>query len=107
MAKGDDIQERLIEFAVMIIKLTAKVFPLNRRIDFIIGRPIPRASKIYRTDKKFDILLLTETHIGYSTNITVNNFSYYPVCMKKSNNNKYVGWLGILIKKNIRKGLID
>ena len=25
MAKGDDIQERLIEFAVMIIKLTAKL----------------------------------------------------------------------------------
>jgi hypothetical protein len=27
--------------------------------------------------KNVDIVLLTETHIGYSTNITVNNFSYY------------------------------
>ena len=34
MAKGDDIQERLIEFAVMVIKLTAKLIksPAERHV---------------------------------------------------------------------------
>jgi hypothetical protein len=62
-------------------------------------------NKFIEQIKNFDIVLLTETHIGYSTNITVNNFSYYPVCRNKSNNNRYFGGLGILIKKNIRKGI--
>jgi len=39
MAKGDDIQERLIEFAVMIIKLTAKLIksPAASKIVLIIN----------------------------------------------------------------------
>ena len=53
--------------------------------------------------KNFDIILLSETHIGYDTNINIEGFLYYSFCREKSNNNRFFG--GILIKKNIRKGI--
>jgi hypothetical protein len=54
---------------------------------------------------EFDIVLLTETHLGYNTSIELEGFSYYPVCREKSANNRYFGGLGILVKKTIRKGI--
>jgi exonuclease III len=55
--------------------------------------------------KEFDIVLLSETHVGYETTVDVENFFYYPFCRQKSKNNRYFGGLGILIKKDIRKGI--
>lgn len=55
--------------------------------------------------KIYDLVLLTETHIGYNTNIEITDFTYYPVCRDKSSNNRYFGGLGILVKRNIRKGI--
>lgn len=61
------------------------------------------------TDKLFidqtkndDLVLLTETHIGYNTTIEITDFTYYPVCRDKSSNNRYLGGLGILVKRNTR-----
>jgi hypothetical protein len=55
--------------------------------------------------KNHDLVLLTETHIGYNTHIEIKDFLYYPICREKSSNNSYFGGLGILVKKNIRKGI--
>lgn len=55
--------------------------------------------------KNYDLVLLTETHIGYNTTIEITDFTYYPVCRDKSSNNRYFGGLGILVKRNIRKGI--
>ena len=55
--------------------------------------------------KDFDIVLLTETHVGYDTTVDIDNFLYYPFCRKKSSNNRYFGGLGILIKRSIRNGV--
>jgi hypothetical protein len=40
-----------------------------------------------------------------SRNFDVENFFYYPFCRQKSKNNRYFGGLGILIKKDIQKGI--
>jgi hypothetical protein len=50
-------------------------------------------------------VLLSETHVGYETTVDVENFFYYSFCRQKSKNNRYFGGLGILIKKDIRKGI--
>lgn len=52
--------------------------------------------------KNYDLVLLTETHIGYNTNIEITDLTYYPVCRDKSSNNRYFCGLGILVKRNIR-----
>lgn len=56
--------------------------------------------------KNYDLVLLTETHIGYNTNIEITDLTYYPVCRDKSSNNRYFCGLGILVKRNIRKGFL-
>ena len=53
----------------------------------------------------FDIVLLTETHVGYEHKIHFVDFNYYPFCRHKSRNNRYFGGLGILIRKGIKKGI--
>ena len=55
--------------------------------------------------KNHDLVLLTETHVGYDTHIDIENFVYYPICRQKSSNHRYFGGLGILVKKNIRRGI--
>lgn len=64
------------------------------------------------TDKEFisefdksDIVMLTETHIGYEHNIQFDNFYFYAFCREKSKNNRYFGGLGILIRKSIKVGI--
>ena len=52
-----------------------------------------------------DLVLLTETHVGYENHLKFDNFLYYPFCRPKSKNNRYFGGLGILIRKEIRKGV--
>lgn len=54
---------------------------------------------------KYDLVLLTETHVGYDTKVELDNFFYYLFCRKKSKNNRFFGGLGIFIRKNIRKGV--
>ena len=55
--------------------------------------------------KNYDIVLLTETHVGYNNILNIDNFHYFPVCRQKSSNKRYFGGLGIFIKTNIRKGV--
>ncbi|CAG2248789.1 unnamed protein product [Mytilus edulis] len=55
--------------------------------------------------KNDDLIFLTETHAGYDSCISFENFQYYPFCRSKSKNNRYFGGLGILIRNNIRKGV--
>lgn len=54
---------------------------------------------------KSDIVMLTETHIGYEHNIQFDNFYFYAFCREKSKNNRYFGGLGILIRKSIKVGI--
>lgn len=53
----------------------------------------------------FDIVLLTETHLGYETHVSIDKFIYYPFCRTKSKNNRYFGGLGVLIKADVKKGI--
>ena len=55
--------------------------------------------------KPSDIVLLTETHVGYDTIVDIEEFNYYPFCRQKSNNNRHFGGLAILINKRIRQGV--
>lgn len=48
---------------------------------------------------------MSETHIGYSTNVNVDGFQYIPVCRPTSTNNRNYGGLAILIRKSIRDGI--
>ena len=53
---------------------------------------------------KYDLAFLTETHIGYDTNIPIiGNFICYIVCRPKTKaNNRYFGGIAILIKKELK-----
>lgn len=55
--------------------------------------------------KDYDIVLLTETHLGYNSQINIENFKYYPICRSKSSNARFYGGLGILNKNNLRPGV--
>jgi hypothetical protein len=55
--------------------------------------------------KPSDIVLLTETHVGYDTIVDIEEFNYYPFCRQKSNNNRHFGGLALLINKRIRQGV--
>jgi len=54
---------------------------------------------------EFDIVLLTETHLGYNTPICIGGYKYYPVCRSQSSNGRFYGGLGILLKNKIRPGV--
>ena len=51
------------------------------------------------------IVLLTETHVGCNNILTFDHFNYYPFCQDRSKNNRHFGGLGILIRKDIKKGV--
>ncbi|CAC5355916.1 unnamed protein product [Mytilus coruscus] len=53
----------------------------------------------------YDIVLLTETHIGKDVNIVLPGYKYFPVCRPKSANNRYFGGLGIFVKNTILPGI--
>lgn len=55
--------------------------------------------------RKYDVVLLTETHLGYNTTVNIEGFNYYPICRPQSANSRYYGGLGILIKYEVRKGI--
>jgi hypothetical protein len=59
----------------------------------------------FQEQKLIKDTLFSETHVGYETTVDVENFFYYPFCRQKFKNNRYFGGLGILIKKDIRKGI--
>ena len=52
--------------------------------------------------QNFDMVLLTETHVGYNTPVNIDCFLHYPFCREKS---RFFGGLGVLIRKNIRKSI--
>jgi exonuclease III len=54
---------------------------------------------------RYDIVLLSETHIGYDSAVESDKFYYYPFCRQKSNNNRYFGGLTILIDNGIKQGV--
>ena len=45
-----------------------------------------------------DMVLLTETHVGYNTPVNIDGFLYYPLCREKSKNNRFLGDLGVPIR---------
>ena len=55
--------------------------------------------------RDYDIVLLTETHLGYNSQVNIENFKYFPVCRPQSANTRFYGGLGILIKNSIRQGV--
>ncbi|CAC5383757.1 unnamed protein product [Mytilus coruscus] len=57
------------------------------------------------TSQAYDIVLLTETHIGKDVNIVLPGYNYFPVCRPKSANNRYFGGLGIFVKNTILPGI--
>ena len=57
------------------------------------------------TINKYDIILLTETHLGYNTIINLPGYHFYPICRNLSKNRRYFGGLGIFIRENIRPGI--
>ena len=52
-----------------------------------------------------DIVLLTETHVEYNNILTFDHYNYYPFCRDRSKNNRHFGGLGILIRKDIKRGV--
>lgn len=52
-----------------------------------------------------DIILLAETHVGYSDLICVPGYNYFPICRNISNNRRYFGGLAILYKKSLKQGI--
>ena len=54
---------------------------------------------------RYDIVLLSETHIGYDSAVESDKFYYYPFCRQKSNNNRYFGGLTILLDNGIKQGV--
>jgi hypothetical protein len=55
--------------------------------------------------KDYDIVLLTETHLGYNSHINIENVKYYPICRSKFSKARFYGGLGILNKNNLRPGV--
>ncbi|CAG2245367.1 unnamed protein product [Mytilus edulis] len=55
--------------------------------------------------RNYDVVLLTETHVGYNTTVNIEGFNYYPICRPQSTNSRYYGGLGILVKYEVRKGI--
>ncbi|VDI19713.1 Hypothetical predicted protein [Mytilus galloprovincialis] len=54
---------------------------------------------------KYEVILLTETHLGHNTSVNIDGYRYYPVCRPQSTNARFYGGLGILIKNDIRNGI--
>ena len=52
-----------------------------------------------------DIVLLAETHLGYSDNVQIDGFHYFPICRPMSSHNRHFGGLAILSKINIKNGV--
>ena len=52
-----------------------------------------------------DIVLLAETHLGYSDNVQIDGFHYFPICRPMSSNNRHFGGLAILTKIYIKNGV--
>lgn len=53
----------------------------------------------------YDLVFLSETHIGYDKSVNLEGFQYIPLCRSLSKNNRYYGGLAILIRNTIRKGI--
>jgi hypothetical protein len=52
--------------------------------------------------QEYDVVILSETHLGYSDNLHIDGYSYFPVCRNVSSNGRYYGGLGIFRKISIR-----
>lgn len=47
--------------------------------------------------QEYDVVILAETHIGYSTPVSVEQFNCFSVCRDISSNGRYYGGLTILL----------
>ena len=52
-----------------------------------------------------DIILLAETHMGYSDSVLIEGYHYFQVCRPISRNNRYFGGIAILYKSSIKDGV--
>ena len=52
-----------------------------------------------------DIILLAETHMGYSDSVLIEGYHYFQVCRPISRNNRYFGGIEILYKSSIKDGV--
>lgn len=52
--------------------------------------------------QEYDVVILSETYLGYSDNLQVDGYSYFPVCRNVSSNGRYYGGLGIFRKISIK-----
>lgn len=52
-----------------------------------------------------DIVLLAETHLGYTDSISIKGYHCFQVCRPISRNNRYFGGLAILTKVGIKNGV--
>ena len=58
-----------------------------------------------QTINKYDIIMLTETHLGYDAQVNLSGYKYFPVCRNISKNKRHFGGLGLLIRDKIRPGV--
>lgn len=52
--------------------------------------------------QEYDVVILAETHIGYSTPVFVEQFNCFSVCRDISSNGRYYGGLAILRRKELK-----
>ena len=52
-----------------------------------------------------DIILLAETHMGYSDSVLIEGYHYFQICRPISRNNRYFGGIAILYKSSIKDGV--
>ena len=45
--------------------------------------------------QEYDVVILSETDLGYSDNLHIDGYNYFPVCRNVSSNDRYYGGLGI------------
>ena len=50
-----------------------------------------------------DLIILSETHVGYNTDLHIDGFTYFPVCRDISSNGRFYGGIGIFRKNSIKE----
>ena len=53
----------------------------------------------------YDVVFLSETHIGNDVAVHLYGFQYISICRSMSKNSRYYGGLAILIRNSVRKGI--
>lgn len=53
--------------------------------------------------KDYDLIILSETHVGYNTYLFIDGFTYFPVCRDMSANGRFYGGIGIFRRNCIKE----